>query len=186
MDTNFFSGRLLVATPRITGAEFARTVVLLLNHDEEGAHGVVLNRPMEAPVSTVLPSWQPLATAPARVFQGGPVGLDTAVGLVSVPGEGSDGLGLHPLFGSVALVDLDMPPEVVAAELGGLRIFVGYAGWAAGQLEGELADHDWVVVEAEPRDPFTDSPEELWTEVLRRQRSEVSFLVTATPDPTLN
>jgi len=80
-------GRLLVATPSLRSPAFSRTVVLLLDHGDEGALGVVLNRPMEVEVAAVLPDWQPYVTEPGVLFQGGPVALDSALGLVSVPGD---------------------------------------------------------------------------------------------------
>ena len=84
------AGRLLVAAPRTGGEIFRRSVVLLLHHDEAGAHGLVLNKPIPAPVSRVLPIWQEHVSEPAQLFQGGPVGLDTALGLVTVPGESTE------------------------------------------------------------------------------------------------
>src|SRR5665811_105952 len=81
------TGKLLVATPRTGGKVFRRSVVLVLQHDEEGAQGVVLNHPLHAPVSAVLPPWQEYVTDPPNVFQGGPVALDSALGLVTVPGD---------------------------------------------------------------------------------------------------
>jgi putative transcriptional regulator len=181
------SGRLLVATP-LTGDPFARTVILVLHHGDDGAHGLVLNRPLEASVDVVLPEWQPFVTAPGVLFQGGPVGTDTAMGLVSVPGhEAADSpLGTQLLFGGIGLVDLDAPAPLVVPELGGFRIFVGYAGWTAGQLEGEIAHGAWYVVAREPRDPFQENTEDLWREVLLRQRNSLSLLTTATDRPELN
>ena len=83
MESTDLSGSLLVATPQIEEGVFARSVVLLLHHDAEGAQGVVLNRPLDARVDAVLPDWQPHVTAPATLFEGGPVGLDSALGLVT-------------------------------------------------------------------------------------------------------
>ena len=97
----------------------------------------------------MLPVWQPLATEPGVLFQGGPVALDSALGLALVPGDGEEEpLGWRRVVGRVGLVDLDAPPEVLAAEVSRLRIFAGYAGWGAGQLEDELAEGAWYVVDA--------------------------------------
>ena len=143
------TGRLLVATPALGDSNFERSVVLVLDHDEDGALGVVINRPTPLDVSEVLPVWQPLATEPGVLFQGGPVALDSALGLALVPGEGEEEpLGWRRVVGRVGLVDLDAPPEVLAAEVSRLRIFAGYAGWGAGQLEDELAEGAWYVVDA--------------------------------------
>jgi putative transcriptional regulator len=180
------SGRLLIASPTLEDENFRRTVILVLDHGDEGALGLVVNRPMEVDVSSVLPAWQPYTTAPGRLFQGGPVQLDSALGLVALPGNGVEPVGIRLLIGSIGLVDLDAPPELIVSELAGLRIFAGYAGWAAGQLEGEIDDGAWYVVDSEPRDAFTDQPERLWTEVLRRQRGRLAMVSTYPDDPTLN
>lgn len=186
MDGHLLTGRLLVATPQIEEGIFHRSVVLILDHNDEGAQGVVLNRPLEAQVDAILPGWQALATQPDTVFHGGPVQTDSALGLVSVPGEEGSPMGVRKLFGGLGVVDLDAPPPLVAAEVSGLRIFAGYAGWTAGQLEGEIRAGSWFVVEAEARDAFTDSPSDLWVRVLRRQRDELAFVSTFPEDPSLN
>lgn len=181
------AGQLLVATP-LTGEFFQRSVVLILHHDDDGATGVTLNKPMEAHVGAVLPDWQPHVTPPGVLFQGGPVQTDSAMGLVSVPGgeaAQTEALGISMLFGGLALVDLDAPPPVVVPEVSGLRIFVGYAGWSAGQLEQELIEGAWHVVEREPRDPFHES-RDLWREVLVRQRNSLSLLANYTQHPEHN
>ncbi|HLS45327.1 MAG TPA: YqgE/AlgH family protein [Ornithinicoccus sp.] len=186
-EPGYLTGKLLVATP-MTGDFFSRSVVLLLHHDEDGAMGITLNKPLEAEVSAVLPEWQPHVTDPGVLFQGGPVSMQTAMGLVSVPGgeaAQTETLGVSMLFGGLALVDLDVPPPVVVPELAGLRIFVGYSGWTAGQLEGELIDGAWYVVEREPRDPFHASTD-LWRDVLVRQRNSLSLLANYTSDPEQN
>jgi putative transcriptional regulator len=180
------SGRLLVASPTLEDANFRRTVILMLDHGNDGALGLVVNRPMEVDVSSVLPAWQPYTTAPGRLFQGGPVQLDSALGLVAMPGNGAEAVGVRLLNGSIGLVDLDAPPEVIASGLAGLRIFAGYAGWAAGQLEGEIGEGSWYVVDSEPRDAFSDYPERLWREVLRRQRGRLAMISTFPDDPSQN
>lgn len=185
--SEWLAGRLLLATPA-TGGAFERAVVLVLHHDEDGAHGLVLNDPTDVPVSAVLPDWQPHVTEPGVLFRGGPVGQDTAMGLVSVPGDdvGSDLLGMTLLFGGLGLVDLDAPPPVVTPEVSGLRIYVGYAGWGPGQLDGELVQGAWYVVEREPRDPFQPHTATLWRDVLVRQRSTLSLVSTYTDEPGSN
>ncbi len=165
---------------------FRRSVILVLHHDYDGAQGVVLNRPLEAPVDAVLPGWQAVATVPQTLFQGGPVSTDSAIGIVTVPGDHADPLGVRKLFGGIGVVDLDAPPVLVAAEVAGLRIFAGYAGWSAGQLESEINRGDWYVVEAEARDAFTAAPERLWSEVLRRQRDNLAFVASFPDHPELN
>jgi putative transcriptional regulator len=181
------TGRLLVATPALGDPNFARAVVLVLDHDEDGTLGVVVNRPTTVDVAEVLPTWRPLTTAPGVLFHGGPVAADSALGLAAVPAdEDGEPLGWRRVSGGMGLVDLDAPPEVLAAELLHLRIFAGYAGWGAGQLAGELAEGAWYVVPAESRDAFTDQPGLLWREVLRRQGGELAMVSTYPEDPSLN
>lgn len=186
MGSDWQVGRLLVATPRLLHPTFRRTVVLLLDHDEDGALGVVVNRPMDVDVEAVLPTWQPFVTVPGRLYSGGPVATDSALGLVAVPGDDTEPLGVRRIIGSLGLVDLDTPPEVVAGELSGLRIFAGYAGWSSGQLESEIEEGAWYVVESEARDPFSDDPYDLWAAVLRRQGGNLALLATYPDDPTMN
>ena len=180
------TGQLLVAAPTLEDPNFRRSVILLLDHGDDGALGLVVNRPLEVDVSSVLPAWQPYTTEPGRLFQGGPVQLDSALGLVAVPGDGAEPMGVRRLIGSLGLVDLDAPPEVVAGGVAGLRIFAGYAGWSGGQLEREIGEGSWYVVDCEPRDPFSDSPQALWRSVLRRQRDRLALVSTFPDDPRLN
>jgi putative transcriptional regulator len=190
-EASSLTGRLLVATPALADPNFDRAVVLLLDHDEEGTLGVVLNRPTPVGVGDVLEPWARYAGAPQVVFQGGPVSLDSALALAVVPGERANGEGAEPLgwrrvHGAIGLVDLEAPPELLAAELGSLRIFAGYAGWGPGQLEDELSEGAWYVVESEPGDISSPVPERLWRSVLRRQRSELAMVATYPDDPSLN
>lgn len=187
MEPSYLTGQLLVATPQIGEGVFHRSVVLLLHHDDEGAQGLVLNRPLDADVDAVLPGWQDHVTAPGQLFQGGPVGLDSALALATVPGgDGEDPLGVKRLFGGLCLVDLDTPPVIVIPEIAGLRIFAGYAGWTSGQLEDEILEGSWYVVDSEPRDAFSAHPDRLWVDVLRRQRGPLALVSTFPADPALN
>ncbi|MFC5170187.1 YqgE/AlgH family protein [Streptomyces mutomycini] len=202
-EVSSLTGRLLVAAPALADPNFDRAVVLLLDHDEEGSLGVVLNRPTPVGVGDILASWAGLAGEPDVVFQGGPVSLDSALGVAVIPGDEGLSQGSRPdagapapgtgapigwrrVHGAICLVDLDTPPELLAAALGSLRIFAGYAGWGPGQLETELADGAWYVVESEPGDVSSPRPENLWRAVLRRQRSELAMIATYPDDPSLN
>ncbi|GJF30104.1 YqgE/AlgH family protein [Kitasatospora sp. NBC_01539] len=183
------TGRLLVATPVLTDPNFARAVVLLLDHDEQGALGVVLNRPTPVEVAAVLDGWAGLTGQPSVVFQGGPVALDSALAIAVVPGEpghGDDPVGWRRVHGAIGLVDLEAPPEVLVGELGALRVFAGYSGWSPGQLESEIAEGAWYLVDCEPGDVSSPEPERLWRSVLRRQRGPLAMLATYPDDPTLN
>ena len=182
----FFAGRLLVASPQIEEETFRRSVVLLLHHDEDGAQGVILNRPIEADIDAVLPGWKDVASSPQTVFQGGPVELNSAIGLVTVPGDEREPLGVKHLFGGLGLVDLDAPPNLVAPEVAGMRIFAGYAGWSGGQLENEILRGDWYVVDSESRDAFSMAPERLWSDVLLRQNDTLKLVASYPDDPSLN
>ncbi|MGI5482530.1 YqgE/AlgH family protein [Streptomyces lavendofoliae] len=184
-EVSSLTGRLLVATPALADPNFDRAVVLLLDHDDEGSLGVVLNRPTPVGVGDILEGWAPLAGEPGVVFQGGPVSLDAALGLAVIPGDEGP-LGWRRVYGAIGLVDLQTPPELLAAALGSLRIFAGYAGWGPGQLEDELAEGAWFVVDSEPGDVSSPRPESLWREVLRRQRGELAMIATYPDDPSLN
>ncbi|EPH39911.1 YqgE/AlgH family protein [Streptomyces aurantiacus] len=184
-EVSSLTGRLLVATPALSDPNFDRAVVLLLDHDEEGSLGVVLNRPTPVDVADILEGWGDLAGAPGVVFQGGPVSLDSALGVAVIPGEEGP-LGWRRVHGAIGLVDLEAPPELLASALGSLRIFAGYAGWGPGQLEDELVEGAWYVVESEPGDVSSPDPEQLWRAVLRRQRSELAMVATYPDDPSLN
>ncbi|MFD7444153.1 YqgE/AlgH family protein [Streptomyces sp. NPDC059909] len=184
-EVSSLTGRLLVATPALADPNFDRAVVLLLDHDEEGSLGVVLNRPTPVGVGDILESWADLAGEPGVVFQGGPVSLDSALGLAVIPGDEGP-LGWRRVYGAIGLVDLEAPPELLASALGSLRIFAGYAGWGPGQLEDELTEGAWYVVESEPGDVSSPSPENLWRSVLRRQRNELAMVATYPDDPSLN
>ena len=184
------AGRLLVAAPALVDPSFARTVVLVLDHDGAGALGVVLNRPTEVPVADALPVWAPHMTAPPVVFRGGPVALDSALALAllaTVPAaEDPEPLGWRQVVGALGLVDLDAPPEILTERTAAMRVFAGYAGWGAGQLEGELAADAWLVVDFLPGDAFSASPSGLWRSVLRRQPDRRALLSTMPEDPTKN
>ncbi len=179
------AGRLLVAAPALADPNFERTVVLMLSHDDDGALGVVVNRPTEVPITSILPDWQPVVSQPDVVFRGGPVSLDSALGLVILANE-DEPLGVRRVRGQLGVVDLDAPPEVVSPAVAGMRVFAGYAGWSPDQLESEIDEGAWYVVDAETTDAFTNSAEDLWRSVLRRQSGPLSWLATFPADPSLN
>jgi putative transcriptional regulator len=184
-------GDLLVATPILLDPNFERTVVLLLDIDENGALGVVLNRPSPVPVVDVLPDWEQLATSPHVLFQGGPVSTDSALavgtlGAELAPVTHEEPVGFRRLYGDVGIVDLDTPTVLAGPVISRLRVFAGYAGWSEQQLLAEIAGGSWYVVPSLPGDLFDDEPRGLWARVLRRQPGELSFVSTRPLDPTLN
>lgn len=178
------TGRLLVASPTLPDPNFTRTVVLVLDHDDSGALGVVLNRPTELDLAGPLPAWRALAAEPAVVFAGGPVSPETAIGLAR--GCGPAGPGFAPVLGPIGTVDLAVEPLALGADVDQVRVYAGYAGWGPGQLDGEVEQGSWVVVEARPDDVLSSRPEELWEAVLRRQGGTVAWLASCPPDPSLN
>ena len=181
---DFVGGRLIVATPRMLDPNFERTVVLVLDHDEDGALGIVLNRPLEVPLDDVLPGWGRVATNPPVIFGGGPVEPAAVIGLGRSRDEPGD--SWEPIVGRIRAVDPSADPALVAAEVDAIRIFAGYAGWGPGQLENELAEEAWFVLESETEDPFTDDPDALWNRVFRRQSGDLKMLATYPADPSMN
>jgi putative transcriptional regulator len=190
-------GRLLVATPSLLEPTFARTVILLLEHTAaDGALGVVLNRPSTAAIAEVLPAVEPVVSVPPVVFGGGPVSPNTAIALgrlrptadavVDVAGEVGTGMPWAPVLPPLVTVDLDADPALLAAGLSALRVFAGYAGWSAGQLEGEIEEGSWYVVESLAGDAFVPDPDRLRPAVLRRQGWPLAAAAHSPPDPRLN
>jgi putative transcriptional regulator len=182
MDT--MRGRLLVATPAIESGPFLRSVVFMLDHDGDGALGVIVNRPLDSEVDEVLPDWAGFVNAPVCLFDGGPVAMDSALAL-GVIADTAPPLGWRQMAGRVGLVDLEGPLPSTG-DFAGLRVFAGYAGWGPGQLEDEVEEGSWLVVDAEDADLISPQPETLWREVLRRQDSDVRFWTTFPDDPSAN
>ena len=184
------AGDLLVATPALLDPNFERTVVLILDNDEDGALGVVLNRPSPVPVADILPDWRGLTGAPDVLFQGGPVSTDSALAVGASMEHGMDPnaepVGFRRLYDDVGIVDLDTPTELVGPVLTGLRIFAGYAGWSEEQLDAEIRTGSWYVVPSVAADLFGADPSGLWKRVLRRQPGELAWVSTMPADPTQN
>jgi putative transcriptional regulator len=178
-------GRLLVAAPQLADPNFARSVVLVLEHDEPGAVGVILNRPLEVEVAEILEPWGELAAAtpPPVVFSGGPVSPDAVIGLAHSPAPGA---GWRTVVGAVGVVDLSRSPLDQPAPLDAVRLFSGYAGWGPGQLEGELEVGGWLVLDAVDGDALSERPERLWHDVLRRQGGTLGMLASYPPTPSVN
>jgi putative transcriptional regulator len=108
-----------------------------------------------------------------------------ALAIARVPGD-EEPMGWRRLAGELGLLDLDAPVELLEQALSSLRIFAGYAGWSTGQLEAEIEEGSWIVVPAEPEDPFLADPGRLWSQVLRRQGGRLAMLATQPEDPALN
>ncbi|MEH1014209.1 YqgE/AlgH family protein [Micromonospora sp. CPCC 206060] len=180
------TGQLLVATPTLKDPNFDRTVVLLVAHEPGGALGVVLNRATEVPVSDVLGDWSRLARDPAVLFEGGPVQPDSAICLARMRHPVRRMKGFHQISGAVGTIDLSVDPERLRESLTGIRVFAGYSGWGAGQLEEEIASGSWFVLDALPGDAFVDRPDDLWPMVLRRQGGMMAAVAHFPSDVALN
>jgi len=179
-------GKILVASVLLAEGVFNRTVVLVLDADEDGALGVILNEVSQTLLASVLPDWVGAVSEPRLLFHGGPVSPNGAICLASVATPGEEPPGWRPLFDDVGLLHLDTPIEIVAGAYRDLRIFAGYAGWSAGQLQAEIQQGMWHVADAEYDDVFGRRPLDLWRAVLRRQPSEVAYFSTWVEDPELN
>lgn len=177
-------GRLLVAAPALEDPNFRRAVVLMLEHSDEGALGLVLNRPTPLVSREALPAQlAELMPAQERVFQGGPVQPEAVI-LLGDFEDPSDAAGLA--FGTVGIVD----PEAAAAQRPGrlraIRAFGGYAGWGGGQLEREVAEEAWVDAAPQVEDVFTDDHEGLWSRVIERKGGSWRLIARMPTDPSQN
>jgi putative transcriptional regulator len=175
-------GQLLIASPSLLDPNFHRTVVLVTEHTDEGAAGLVLNRPSDAAVSELVPQLEVLADVGVEVWLGGPVQPNG----VLVLGEFIDpDDAAVPLFGALGFPALDEPDTVVDVTIR-RRVFAGYAGWGAGQLEEEVERDDWFLEPTQPDDPFTDAPDALWGDVLRRKGGIYELVSRIPDDPSVN
>jgi putative transcriptional regulator len=179
------AGRLLVATPSLRDPNFLRTVVLVLEHSPEGALGLVVNRPTETAVDEPLPEWGDHAAPPAVLFVGGPVQPEAAI-CIARSDAVAGSAGWQPLFDRLGTLDLGCRPADVGAPIDRLRVFAGYAGWGAGQLDGEIAAGAWWVVDAHPGDVLSPSPRSLWREVLHRQPGVLGAIANFPADLSTN
>ena len=201
-------GDLLIASVLLSDGVFDSTVVLVLDSDADGALGVILNEISQTPLDAVLPDWVEAVSEPRLLFHGGPVSPNGAICLASVAAPGEEPPGWRPLFDSpdsgaaaaadspadpdgprhlrVGLLHLDTPIEIVAGGYRDLRIFAGYSGWGAGQLQDEITQGMWHVARAAYDDVFGPRPLDLWRQVLRRQKGEVALFSTWLEDPDLN
>jgi putative transcriptional regulator len=185
VDGDSLTGRLLVAAPTLSGSTFERAVILMLSHDDDGALGVMINKPSGVPVRDVLPRWTSVVSTPDVVFQGGPVSLDSALGLVSIQGQ-DEPLGIRRVRNHLGVLDLDTPLELIEPAVADMRVFAGYAGWSPDQVEGEIDEGSWYVVDYEMGDAFRTEADDLWRDVLRRQPAPLSLLAGFPADPSMN
>jgi putative transcriptional regulator len=176
------TGHLLVSNASLFDPNFRRTVVLIGHHDEEGAVGVVLNRPLGVTVDEAVPPLSDLVDASEELFEGGPVQPQAAVVLAEFL---DPTMASVVAFGSVGFLPDEVDTEDRAAIVRA-RIFAGYSGWGPGQLEAELAEDAWLLTPATEADVFTAEPGHLWEDVVERLGPAYAMLRSMPSDPSLN
>jgi putative transcriptional regulator len=177
-------GKLIIAAPTLVDPNFARTVVLIAEHTEDGAMGLVLNRPAETLVDEAVPDLAWLAGDDEHVWVGGPVAETAVIVLAEWDDPELAGAVVEGDLGFVG-ADADDPDQLDGA-IRRARVFAGHAGWGPGQLEDELAEEAWIVEAPQREEIFCEDPDALWTAVLRRMGSRYALLATMPPDPSLN
>jgi putative transcriptional regulator len=177
-------GKLIIAAPTLVDPNFARTVVLIAEHTEDGAMGLVLNRPAETLVDEAVPDLAWLAGDDEHVWVGGPVAETAVIVLAEWDDPELAGAVVEGDLGFVG-ADADGPDEIDGA-IRRARVFAGHAGWGPGQLEDELAEEAWIVEAPLREEIFCEEPDALWSSVLRRMGSRYALLATMPPDPSLN
>lgn len=177
-------GQLLVASPSLLDPNFRRSVVLVAEHsEEEGAMGLVLSRPSGTTVVEAVPLLEPLVEPGAVVHVGGPV--ESSSVLVLAEFEDPDDAAAV-VFDGVGFMSADADPDSLAPVTLRARVFAGYAGWGAGQLESELEEESWLVLDPEASDIFAPDAADLWSTVLHRQGGALALLARMPPDPSMN
>jgi putative transcriptional regulator len=175
-------GRLLVANGSLYDPNFRQTVILVAEHEDEGAVGLVLNRRANVTVAQAAPAFIGMTEPTEPIFIGGPVQPDAAV--VLAESENADALS-SVVLGGIGVLGHE-PDDPLPGGIERVRIFAGYAGWGPGQLENELEESSWIVVDALPEDVFTGEPDKLWSQVLRRKGGSFAMLATMPYDPSHN
>lgn len=176
-------GQLLIAGPGLLDPNFWRTVVLIVEHNEEGALGLVLNRPSETSVGEAVPQLEELLDLGDQLYIGGPVQPSAVIVLAQFEDPGDAAL---LAFDDVGVLGTGGSLEEPVAGVRRGRAFVGHAGWGPGQLEGELERGDWILEPAKLRDAFSSVPQELWSEVLTRKGGSYALVARMPPDPSVN
>ncbi|NMO03430.1 YqgE/AlgH family protein [Gordonia sp. TBRC 11910] len=182
------AGTLLIASTTLTESIFTRSVIYMIEHNEDGSLGVILNQMSQTAVHNLLPRWTDLAASPRALFIGGPVKQDSALCLgVLKPGVDPAPIeGIRHVDGRVVLVDLDADPEQLVEAIEAVRLFAGYAGWSSGQLDGELGQDSWLLASGLPRDITAPATVDVWSSVLRRQPWPLPLLSTFPQDVMQN
>ncbi|HWF73719.1 MAG TPA: YqgE/AlgH family protein [Solirubrobacteraceae bacterium] len=176
-------GQLLIAGPALLDPNFWRTVVLIVEHTEEGALGVVLNRPSESTVLDAVAQLEELVDPEEPVFIGGPVQPSSVIVVAEFEDPGDAAL---VAFDDIGVLAAGSSPDEIAAGVRRARAFVGHAGWGPGQLDNELERGDWIVETARREDAFADHPSGLWESVLTRKGGSYALVARMPPDPSVN
>jgi putative transcriptional regulator len=174
-------GKLLVSSPALIDPNFRKTVVLIAHHDDEGAMGLVLSRPSDVSAVDAVPLLFGIPGSSDPVFVGGPVQPEAFMVLAEFEDVSQ---AAERIMDGLGFMAADAEPDELAIVR--LRLFSGYSGWGVGQLEAELEEDSWIVIEAIPEDAFADDPDELWRVVLHRQGGEFELMENMPYDPGLN
>ena len=176
-------GQLLIAGPPLLDPNFWRTVLLVVEHSEEGALGLVLNRPSETTVGEAVEELSELVGEDERLFIGGPVQPSAVIVLAQFEDPGDAAL---MAFDDVGVLGTGSGHEQLSVEVREARAFVGHAGWGAGQLDAELERDDWILEQATLEDVFSTKPLELWSSVLTRKGGSYALVARMPADPSAN
>ena len=175
-------GHLLISSGGLYDPNFRHTVVLVGDHNADGALGVILNRALNVTVEQALPPMSDLVLPGEPLFQGGPVQPNSPVLLAELAHpELADILVFESVGFLMGEVPADIRPSILRA-----RVFAGYSGWGPGQLEAEMAVRSWIIEPARLDDVFTDVPNLLWSSVLKRKGPEYRQVSQIPYDPSMN
>ena len=176
-------GQLLIAGPALVDPNFWRTVVLVVEHSEEGAFGLVLNRPSETSVGEAVAELDEVIDPSEPLFIGGPVQPSSVVILGHF--EDPDDAALLA-FDDVGVLGTATSLEEMSVGVRTARAFVGHSGWGAGQLDSELERGDWILEPARIEDAFSARARDLWASVLTRKGGSYALVARMPPDPSVN
>lgn len=181
-------GMLLIAAPGMLSESFARSTILIIEHNESLTFGVNLTQRSELAVANLMPEWADVVAKPQALYIGGPVNQQSVVGLgVTRPGVDMNAAPqLNRLANRLAHIDLRSDPAELAELVEGMRLFAGYCEWAPGQLDDEIDRGDWYVVPALPGDVIMPGRADLWGDVMRRQPMPLPLFSTYPVDVSEN
>jgi putative transcriptional regulator len=176
-------GQLLIAGPKMVDPNFFRAVILVIEHSEDGALGLVLNHPSESTVGEATPQLTTFADEYDEILVGGPVAQSGVIvlGDFEEPDEAA-----VIAFGSVGVLSAGESVDGPSAGLRRARVFAGHSGWGPGQLDGELERGDWIIEPASYDDAFTETPDDLWASVLDRKGGSYALVARMPEHPELN